>query len=77
MNLETEWAVLTIPMNAVELTITAKVYLDGELVQVDRTLSMSEIRDAAREAEDYFPPDAVFTITEKGKQWLEEQEANR
>lgn len=82
IELNDTYAIISIPEDAVEITIQCKVYADGKLMEVSRTLSMKEIREAMEEykvAEEcgYIPPDAVFTLTEKGMDyaaWLEGNE---
>ena len=83
VELTNAYAIVEIPEDIVELTLECKVYLDGKLQTVRRTMSMKECRDAMEEykaAEEcgYIPPDAVFTLTEAGEDWLnwrDEQEA--
>lgn len=73
IELMNDYVVLTIPQNSVEVTITAKVYLDGEVFDVERKMNMQEIRAAVKEAETiYIPPDARFMLTDVGKKYLEE-----
>lgn len=68
-------AMVEMPEDAVEVTLSAKVYHNGELINVERVLSMSDIRTAFRKADDgYIDDDDRFVLTEKGMQWLEEQE---
>ena len=68
-------AMVQLPENAVEIEINAKVFKDGTLLDVSKTLSMEDIREAFRKADDgYIDDDDVFTVTEKGLQWLEEHE---
>lgn len=71
--LEQNYIVLSLPTETVEVEITAKVYHDGELINVKKTLSIQEVHDAFKEAEEgYIPPDAKIQITEKGLKYLEE-----
>ena len=75
INLETEKIVVEIPVQAIEVKITAKIYFDGEIHEVENKMSLKEIREAFDDAEEnYIPPDASFVITEKGKQYLKELE---
>ena len=65
-------AVISLPDNCVEATICCSVYLDGKIQKVQKTLSMQEVQEAIREADrNYFPEDAVFTITDKGREYAE------
>lgn len=83
IELDNQYAIVEIPENCVELTLQCTVFLDGKLQTVMRTMSMKDIKEAFGEyqvAEEcgYIPPNAVFTLTEKGKDyanWLDEQEA--
>ncbi len=71
--LEQNYIVLSLPSETVEVEITAKVYHDGELINVKKTLSIQEVREGFKEAEEgYVPSDAVFQVTEKGLKYLEE-----
>lgn len=71
--LEENYIVLSLPTETVEIEIIAKVYHDGELINVKKTLSIQEVRDAFKEAEEgYIPLDAEFQVTEKGLEYLEE-----
>lgn len=82
IELTNERAILDIPENCVELTLVCKVYLDGKLQSVQRTLVMKEIQEAVRKAaEGYIDEDDKFYLTEKGLDlanwldWRDEQEA--
>lgn len=77
IELANERAILDIPENCVELTLNCKVFLDGELKTVMRTMSLKEIREAFDEykvAEEcgYIPPNALFALTEEGKEYVED-----
>ena len=66
-------AMLEMPNNAVEAKMLIKVFQDGELIEVSKTLDMDEIRMAFQKADDgYVDDDDRFVITEKGMAWLEE-----
>ena len=68
-------AIIELPENTVALTIAAKVYMDGEIKEVLKDYSISEIREMFRKADDgYIDENDRFMITEKGLAWLEEQE---
>lgn len=65
-------AVISLPENCVEATIYCSVYLDGKIQKVQKTLSMQEVQEAIRDAEEnYIPEDAVFTLTDKGREYAE------
>ena len=73
IELENEFIVLAVPKNTVEVTISAKIYHNGELQDVHRTMDFQEVREAFKEAEQgYIPSDAVFTLTPLGKKYVEE-----
>lgn len=67
-------AMVEMPENAVEITIDAKVYHDGELISVKRKMDMSEIREAFQKADDgYIDDDDRFVLTDKGMAFFDEQ----
>lgn len=77
VKLDNQYAIVELPENCVELTLQCKVFLDGELQTVMRTMDMKDIREAfdeykAAEEMGYIPPNAVFTLTEEGKRYAEE-----
>lgn len=73
IELEDEFIVLAIPKDTVEVTISAKVYHDGELLEVRRTMMPHEVREAFKEAETgYIPSDAVFSLTPLGEKYADE-----
>ena len=78
IELASSYIVLSLPDATVEVTITAKVFHDGKLMEVSKTLGITEVRAAFKDAEDsYFPPDAEFVITDKGRAYLDELERQR
>jgi hypothetical protein len=71
-------AMINLPENTVELTVTAKVFEDGELRTVSLTYGMSQVREMFEKADKgYIDDDDRFMITEKGLAWLEELENER
>lgn len=80
VELTNERAILEIPENCLELTLNCKVFLDGKLQDVHRIMTMKEIREAVRKADEgYIDEDDRFFLTEKGMDlanWIDEQEAN-
>ena len=50
VELSEEFIVLAIPATTVEVTISAKVWCDGEVVEVKRTMPFDEVRGAIKEA---------------------------
>lgn len=77
MLLEEEYAIVSIPINTVELTIGAKIYIDGELKEAHKIMNMKDIKKAVSEAEEfYIPEDAIFTLTDEGRKYAETLENN-
>lgn len=65
-------AVIRLPVNAVEAVLTITVFQDGELIKVEKRMDMDSVRHAIHEAdENYLDPDAVFTLTDKGREYAE------
>ena len=76
VELQEHRAMIYIPENAVEVVLSVKVYHDGELINVSRTIGISEIREAFRKADDgYIDDDDRFVLTDKGKEYLERMNA--
>lgn len=73
IDLEEEYIVLSIPKDAVEVTIRAKVWHKGSVIEVEKTVDFDTIREMFKEADQgYIPENAIFTLTDKGKAYLEE-----
>lgn len=79
VTLEEKWAVIGLPENAVkiELIVTFFDSEKDELCKCSKDLSMKEIKDAFRKAEDYIDEDDKFVFTEKGKEFLKGLENDR
>lgn len=79
VTLEEKWAVIGLPENAVkvELIVTFFDSEDDKLCKCSKALSMKEIKDAFRKAEDYIDEDDEFVFTEKGKELLQMFENDR
>ena len=73
VDIEIEHAMLDIPAHAVEIALSAKVYMDGELKTVQTTYGFDKIREAIKEAEDYIAPDDLFALTDEGHQYAKER----
>lgn len=72
IELESDYAVIDLPVNTVTVELNVTVFEDGELHTVTRKLDLSDVRDAFREAsENYFNDDDTYVLTEKGKEYLE------
>jgi len=66
-------AMVYLPENSVEISVACKVYENGELVEVQKVLKLSEIQASFMDAEEnYIGPDDKFQITEEGLKWLDE-----
>ena len=73
IELENDFIVLAIPKDTVEVTISAKVYRNGKLQDVRRTMPPQEVQEAFQEAKQgYIPSDAIFTLTPLGEKYAEE-----
>lgn len=69
VELPTDYAVVSLPSDAVWVEMVVKVMRDGEIVKIAHQMDTKAIRDAFKEAEkNYLPDDAVFTLTEKGRE---------
>jgi len=64
LELDQNFAVIDLPVNAVEVELIVKIYHNGEIRKVGRTLTIEEIREAFQKADDgYIDPDALFYVT--------------
>jgi hypothetical protein len=79
IELEQQNVIIKIPVDAVKLTITAKILGDNDTLQtVSADLGLKDIQEARSAfldnvefGDDY---DAVYVLTEKGRAYLEELE---
>ena len=72
VNIPTEYAVVELPRAALEVTITAKIYLDGEVKDVQTVLDFDDVRKAISEGADYIQLDATFCLTDEGRAHAEQ-----
>lgn len=73
IELQNHRAMIELPENTVALTLTAKVYHEGELVTVGKEYSISEIRAMFDKADkNYVEDDDLYTLTEEGKMYIDE-----
>lgn len=71
-------AMVCLPDSAVEATINAKVYHDGKLINVEKKMSMEDLREAFRKADDgYIDDEDRFVLTDEGRAYLDEIERKR
>lgn len=74
VELEQDYAIVSLPKNALTVEITAKVFDEenGELLDVSRKMTVEEVKRAKELADEcYIPDDAVFTLTESGREYVE------
>ena len=63
VELDEDFIAIAIPANTVELELSAKVWHDGKVVTISRTLPFEEVKEAFKEAnEGYIPSNAVFVL---------------
>lgn len=63
LELDEDFIVIGIPANTVEIELSAKVWHDGKIITVKRTLPFNEVKEAFNEAnKGYIPSDAVFVL---------------
>lgn len=73
IELTSEYIVLAIPASTCEVEINAKIYHNGVVRTVSKTMDFEEVRSAIKEAQEaYIPGDAVFSITPLGEATLRE-----
>jgi len=66
-------AIIQIPVNTIEFRVICRIYQDGQIVEVTKSLNMSETREALSNAEQYYcDPDDRYALTDKGRAMLEE-----
>ena len=71
----THRAMIEFPESAVEVEVKAKIYSEGELIDVSKKYGLNEIREMFRKADDgYIDDDDRFVLTDKGRAYLEEIE---
>ena len=69
-------AIIDLPENSIEIVVKAKIYDGGEIKEVSSVYDLASIREMFRKADDgYIDDDDVFTITDKGRKYLEELES--
>ena len=71
VELEEARVVLNLPVNAVTAKIEVTVFENGELVKVERELSLADLRQAFKDGEDAILDDDMYTITDKGREYFE------
>ena len=73
IEIQEDRAMLYIPHNALEGSLEFKIYMDGEIKTVHKTLTQDELQEAVRKAEEgYIDEDDRFVLTDKGRQELED-----
>ena len=72
VELNEKYIVISVPQNAVEVEIKARVYSDGKIMDVSKKMDLDELREAFKDAEEnYLDPNATFELTDKGIEYLE------
>lgn len=65
-------AILWVPHNALEGRMEFKLYMDGKIVTVAKTLTQDDLLTAVRKAEaGYIDEDDRFELTEAGKEYVQ------
>ena len=73
VELPQSFIVLSITDDTVELKITAKVYIGGELHEVVSSMDFADVRAAIRDGErNYIPDDALFCLAPTREEKLKE-----
>ncbi|MBQ2176518.1 MAG: hypothetical protein II453_16135 [Alphaproteobacteria bacterium] len=68
-------AIVQIPVNTIEFRVICKIYQEGQIVEVTKSLNMSETREALSNAEQYYcDPDERYALTDKGREMLKDLE---
>ena len=74
VELEQTYAIVELPKNTLTVEITAKVFDEekSEVLTVSRKMTVEDVKHAMKLAdENYIPDDAVFTLTESGREYAE------
>lgn len=74
VELEQDYAIVALPKNTLTVEITAKVFDEAksEILTVSRKMTVEEVKRAKELADEcYIPDDAVFTLTESGREYVE------
>lgn len=67
-------AMVYLPEDAVEVSINAVLYKDGELLKVQKVLNNNDIHKAFDDADrNYIEDTDMFITTEIGREWLEQR----
>ena len=78
IELEQHRVMIYIPENTIDMTVQCRVYLDGDVQEVSRTLTMAEVREAMRKADEgYIDDEDTFHLTDKGIAFLEEMRSKQ
>ena len=68
-------AIIQIPENTIEFRVICRIYQDGQIIEVTKSLNMSETREAVSNAEQcYYDPDETYALTDKGRAMLKDLE---
>ena len=75
VDLETVPAVVWLPEESVEATITVKVYADGELHEVETKMNMKDLKSAMSDGDDWADTYVKYALTDKGRELSTQIEA--
>lgn len=66
--------IIDIPIDTIEMTLTIKVYKDGEIQECERRFNMQDIEDAKQTFEDCINGDyPLYGLTDKGKELFDNE----
>lgn len=78
IEVKTHRAMIDLPENAIEITVTAMVYEGKKLQEVSKTYDLNDIREMFRKADEgYIDEDDRFVLTDKGREWLDRHDEER
>lgn len=63
-------AVIWIPSNAIELKMTATVYIDGKIKKAETTFDTKDIREMMNDGHDWEEEFAKYELTDEGREYL-------
>ena len=67
--------IIDIPINTIEMTLTIKVYKDGEIQECERRFNMQDIRDAEQTFEDCINGEyPLYALTDKAEEMFNDDE---
>lgn len=71
--LKEDFAVILLPVNTIGVELSVKVFEDGNVFDVCKSMDLQDVRTAFRMAEEgYIDENDTFVLTEKGKAYAEQ-----